>query len=174
MSTTRRSAAVTCAAAVLAGGLAVMAAPAASAQVWHPHPAWDVRLPYPLGGEHTIRYHVFPSCKLGGDGRFHQAIAAGARDLDQPVGSFDFLSAMFPFNSATVSWHNIDTGQRGSQTVQSTGPEVGIQAVITGRGTVAVTVSASKSLLPTLAPGSVVPWGSNTHTEHFIVAPLDC
>lgn len=174
MSTIRRSAAVTCAAAVLAGGLAVAAAPVASAQVWHPHPAWDVRLPYPLGGEHTIRYHVFPSCKLGDDGRFHQAVAAGARDLDQHVGSFDFISAMFPFNSATVSWHNIDTDQRGSQTVQSTGPEVGTQATITGRGHVAVTVSASKSLFPTLAPGSVAPFGSTTHTEHFIVAPRDC
>lgn len=174
MNVIRRSAAITCAATVLAGGMAVAAAPAASAQVWHEHPAWDVRLPYPLGGEHTIRYHVFPSCKLGDDGRFHQAVAAGARDLDQPVGSFDFISAMFPFNSATVSWHNIDTDQRGSQTVQSTGPEVGTQATITGRGVVAVTVSASKSLFPTLAPGSVAPFGSTTHTEHFLVSPREC
>ena len=174
MSANRRSAAATCAAVMLAGGVAVSTAPVASAQVWHEHPAWDVRLPYPTGGEHTIRYNVFPSCKLGDDGRFHQAVAAGARDLDQPVGSFDFWSMMFPFNSATISWHNIDTDARGSETVQSTGPEVGTQATITGRGHIAVTVSASKSLLPTFAPGSVAPFGSHTHTEHFIVAPQAC
>ena len=174
MSAIRRPAALVCAAAMLAGGVAVATAPAASAQVWHDTPAWDVRLPYPLGGEHTIRYSVFPSCKLGEDGRFHQAVAAGARDLDHPVGSFDFSATMFPFNSATISWHNIDTDQRGSQTVQSTGPEVGTQGTITGRGHIAVTVSASKSLFPTFAPGSVVPFGSTTHTEHFIVAPQEC
>ena len=174
MNAVRRSAAVTCEAALLAGGVAVAAAPAASAQVWHEHPAFDVLLPNPTGGQHTIRYHVVPSCKLGDDGHFHQAVAAGARDLDHHVGSFDFLSAMYPFNSATVSWHNIDTDQRGSQTVQSTGPEVGTQSTITGQGRIAVTVSTSKSLFPTLAPGSVAPFGSTTHTEHFLVAPRVC
>lgn len=174
MTRIRRSAALVGATALLAGGVGVVAAPAASAQVWHPHPAWDVQLPHPTGGEHTIRYHVFSSCKLGENGNFHQSIAAGARDLDHHVGSFDFISAMYPFNSATVSWHNIDTDQRGSQTVQSTGPEVGTQATITGHGRIAVTVSASKSLFPTLAPGSVAPFGSTTHTERFIVDPVVC
>ena len=102
MTTFRRSAALTCVASLLAGGAAVALAPAASAQVWHPSPAWDVRMPYPLGGEHTIRFGAFTTCKLGGDERFHQALSANARDLDQPVGSFDFSATLFPFNSATT------------------------------------------------------------------------
>lgn len=172
--TVRRSTALACAATLLVGGAAVATAPAAAAQAWRESPAWDVRLPYPLGGEHTIRFGVLSSCLRGGDDAFHQSIAANARDLDQPIGSFDFSAAMFPFNSATVSWHNIDTDARGSQTVQSTGPEVGIGATHTGRGWVAVTITASKSALPTFAPGSVVPFASFTHTERFIVPPRDC
>ena len=174
MPSIRKSAALAVAGAVFAGGAAVAAAPAASAQVWHDSPAWDVRMPYPLGGEHTIRFGVFPSCLRGGDDRFHQAIAANARDLDQPIGSFDFSATLFPFNSATVEWHNLDTDARGTQTVQSTGPEVGIGATHTGRGWVAVTITASRSALPTAAPGSVAPFASATHTERFIVPPQDC
>lgn len=174
MTTIRRSAALTCAAALLAGGVAVAASPVAAAQVWHDSPAWDVRMPYPLGGEHTVRFGVFPSCLLGNDGRFHQALSANARDLDQRVGSFDFSATLFPFNSATVQWHNLDTGARGTQTVQSTGPEVGTGATHTGRGWVAVTITASRSALPTFAPGSVAPFASATHTERFRVPPRDC
>lgn len=174
MAIIRRSAILTCTAALLAGGAAVATAPVAGAQVWRESPAWDVRLPYPLGGDHTVRFGVLGSCLRGDDGNFHQAIAANARDLDQPIGSFDFSAVMFPFNSATVSWHNIDTDARGTQTVRSTGPEVGIGATHTGRGTVAVTITASKSALPTFAPGSVAPFASATHTERFIVPPRDC
>ncbi|MEH6621706.1 MAG: hypothetical protein V7738_02835 [Dietzia maris] len=174
MSTLRRPAVLACAASMLVGGAIVAAAPVASAQVWHDTPAWDVRLPYPLGGDHTIRFGVLSSCLRGGDDTFHQAIAANALDLDQPIGSFDFSAAAFPFNSATVEWHNIDTDARGTQTVQSTGPEVGISATHTGRGWVAVTITASKSVLPTFSPGSVAPFASTTHTERFIVAPRDC
>ncbi|KAA0919721.1 hypothetical protein [Dietzia sp. ANT_WB102] len=174
MTTVRRSAGIACVATLLAGGAAVASSPAASAQVWHDSPAWDMRLPYPLGGEHTIRFGVFSSCLLGGDGKFHQAFAANARDLDHHVNSFDFSAAMFPFNSATVDWHNIDTDVRGTQTVQSTGPEVGAGATLTGRGWVAVTITTSKSALPTFAPGSVAPFASATHTERFIVPPRDC
>lgn len=174
MSILRPSAAVACAATVLAGGIAVAAAPVASAQVWHESPAWDVRMPYPLGGEHTIRFGVVTSCLLGADGEFHPAVAANARDLDQPVGSFDFSATMFPFNSATIEWHNRETGVRGVQTVHSTGPEVGTAATHTGYGPVEVTITASKSALPTFSPGSVVPLVSATHTEHFLVAERTC
>jgi hypothetical protein len=174
MTTIRRSTAVVCTAALLAGGVAMAAAPVASAQVWHPSPAWDVRMPYPLGGEHTIRFGAFTTCKLGGDERFHQALSANARDLDQPIGSFDFLATLFPFNSASVAWHNLDTDATGVQTVQSTGPEVGIGGAFTGTGRLAVTITVSKSVLPTFAPGSVVPFGSATHTERFMVPANPC
>ncbi|MDX2355405.1 hypothetical protein [Dietzia sp. PP-33] len=174
MTTIRRTSATACAAALLAGALAVATAPAASAQVWHEAPAHDVRMPYPLGGEHTIRFGAFTTCKLGGDGRFHQALSAGARDLDQPVGSFDFSATLLPFNSATIEWHNTDTGVRGVQTVHSTGPEVGTAGAFTGRGRLAVTVTAARSALPTFAPGSVAPFASATHTERFIVPAGDC
>ena len=174
MTTVRRSAALACATSMLVGGAVVAAAPVASAQVWHDSPAWDVRLPYPLGGDHTIRFGVFASCLRGAGDDFHQAIAANARDLDHPVGSFDFSATLFPFNSATVEWHNLDTDARGTQTVQSTGPEVGTGATHTGHGRVAVTIMTSKSALPTLAPGSVAPVVSVTHTERFMVPPQDC
>lgn len=174
MITIRRSAALTCAAAILAGGTAVAVSPGATAQVWHPTPAHDVRVPYPLGGEHTIRFGALTTCKLGGDGNFHQALSANARDLDQPIGSFDFSATLFPFNSAIVEWHNTDTNVRGTQTVQSTGPEVGIGGAFTGRGRLAVTITTSKSALPTLAPGSVAPFASATHTERFLVPAGDC
>lgn len=174
MTTFRRSAALTCVASLLAGGAAVALAPAASAQVWHPSPAWDVRMPYPLGGEHAIRFGAFTTCKLGGDERFHQALSANARDLDQPVGSFDFSATLFPFNSATVEWHNIDTDARGVRTVQSTGPEVGVGGVFTGHGRLAVTITTSRSALPTFAPGSVAPFASATHTERFLVPAGNC
>ena len=174
MPASRRTAALACAGAVLAGGAAVAVAPAASAQVWHTAPFVDVRQPFPLGGEHTIRYGVHTSCLRGGDDRFHQAIAVNARDLDHRVNSFDFSAALFPFNSATVHWHNTNTGATGSQTVQSTGPEVGTAAMHTGWGHVAVTITASKSALPTFAPGSVAPFASTTHTEHFVVPPMAC
>ena len=131
-------------------------------------------MPYPLGGMHTIRFGAFPSCLRGDDDQFHQALAANAVDLDQPIGSFDFSATMFPFNSATVEWHNIDTDQRGSETVQTTGPEVGTWPQFTGHGTVAVTITATKSLLPTFATGSAAPFASATHTERFIVPPQDC
>ena len=170
----RRSAALACASAVVAGGLTVAGSPVASAQVWHESPAWDVRMPFPYGGEHTVRFGAFTTCRLGGDGRFHQALSANARDLDQRVGSFDFSATLLPFNSATVDWHNLDTGERGAQTVQSTGPEVGVGGVFTGRGRLAVTVTASRSALPTLAPGSVAPFASATHTERFTVPAHDC
>lgn len=174
MTTIRRTAALGCAAALLAGGGAVALAPAASAQTWHETPAVDVPLPHPLGGVHTIRYGVLAPCSLGEDGQFHQAMSANARDLDHHVGSFDFSAAMYPFNSATVEWHNLDTDQRGAETVHTTGPEVGTASTITGHGTVAVTITATKSLLPTLAPGSALPFGSTTHTEHFLIEPRDC
>ena len=174
MTIIRRSAILECTAMLLAGGATVATAPAAVAAEWRGSPAWDVRLPSPFGGDHTIRFGVLSSCVRGGDDAFHQSIAANARDLDQPIGSFDFSAAMFPFNSATVSWHNIDTDARGTRTVQSTGPEVGVGATITGRGWVAVTITASKSVLPTIAPGSVAPFASFTHTERFIVPPRDC
>lgn len=174
MASIRRSAALVGAVSLLAGGVAVAASPMASAQVWHETPAVDVEMPYPLGGEHTIRFGVLSPCSLGEDGRFHQAMSANARDLDQPIGSFDFSASMFPFNSATVEWHNIDTDQRGSETVFTTGPEVGTWSTMTGHGTVAVTITATKSLLPTVAPGSALPFGSATHTEHFIIQPQDC
>lgn len=174
MTAIRRTAALGGAAALMAGGGAVALAPAASAQVWHETPSVDVPMAFPLGGEHSIRFGVFGSCKLGGDGEFHQAMSANARDLDHHVGSFDFSTAMFPFNSATVEWHNIDADQRGTETVQSTGPEVGTRSEITGHGTVAVTITATKSLLPTFAPGSVAPFGSATHTEHFLMQRRDC
>lgn len=169
-----RTAAVVASTTVLAGGVAVAASPVASAQVWHESPAWDVEMAYPLGGMHTIRFGAFPSCLRGDDDRFHQAMAANAVDLDQPIGSFDFSATMFPFNSATVQWHNIDTDQRGSETVRTTGPEVGTWPTFTGHGTVAVTITATKSLLPTIDPGSAVPFVSATHTERFIVPPQDC
>lgn len=174
MTSIRRSAALVGTAALLAGGVAVAASPVASAQVWHETPAVDVPLPHPLGGVHTIRFGVLTPCSLGEDGDFHQAMSANARDLDQPIGSFDFSASMFPFNSATVEWHNIDTDQRGSETVFTTGPEVGTASTITGRGSVAVTITTTKSLLPTFAPGSALPFGSTTHTERFIVDPVDC
>lgn len=174
MTSIRRSAALLGAASLLAGGVAVAASPVASAQVWHDSPAWDVTMPYPLGGEHTVRFGVFGSCLRGDDDNFHQAVAANARDLDHHVGSFDFLATLFPFNSATVEWHNIDTNQRGAETVWSTGPEVGTGATMTGHGRVAVTITATKSLLPTFAPGSVAPFGSATHTEHFMVPARHC
>ncbi|MDV8000211.1 hypothetical protein [Rhodococcus sp. IEGM 1408] len=174
MTTIRRSIGLACATGLVAGGAVVAGAPMASAQVWHDSPAWDVRLPYPLGGEHTIRFGAFTTCKLGGDGEFHQALSAHARDLDQPIGSFDFSAALFPFNSATVKWHNTDTNVRGAQTVQSTGPEVGIGGAFTGHGRLAVTITTSKSALPTLAPGSVAPLASVTHTERFLVPAGSC
>lgn len=174
MTIIRRSAALSCAAVLLAAGTAVALSPAAQAQVWRPGPAHDVPMPYPLGGQHTIRFGAFTTCALGGDGRFHQALSANARDLDQPIGSFDFSATVFPFNSATVEWHNIDADTRGAQTVQSTGPEVGIGGAFTGPGTLAVTITASKSALPTFAPGSVAPLVSASHTERFIVAANTC
>ncbi|HMT50874.1 hypothetical protein [Dietzia sp. UBA5065] len=174
MTTIRRSAALVGAATLLAGGVAVAAPPAASAQVWHESPAWDVRMPYPLGGEHTIRFGAFTTCTLGGDDLFHQALSANARDLDHPVGSFDFSATLFPFNSATVGWHNLDTGATGARTVRSTGPEVGIGGQVTGTGRLAVTITVSRSILPTMAPGSAVPFGSATHTERFIVPANPC
>lgn len=174
MITIRRSVALTCAATLLAGGVAVTGSPVASAQVWRESPAWDVRMLYPLGGEHTIRFGTFTTCKLGGDERFHQALSANARDLDQPVGSFDLSATLFPFNSATVEWHNIDTDARGVHTVQSTGPEVGVGGVFTGHGRLAVTITASKSALPTFAPESVAPLASATHTERFLVPAGTC
>lgn len=174
MTSVRRSAALVGTAALLASGVSVAASPVASAQVWHETPAWDVEMPYPLGGEHTIRFGVLAPCSLGEDGEFHQAMSANAWDVDQPVNSFDFSATMFPFNSATVEWHNIDTDERGSETVFTTGPEVGTASTITGQGTVAVTITVTKSLLPTFAPGSAVPFGSATHTEHFLIQPKDC
>lgn len=174
MSTIRRSVALTCAATLLAGGTAVAVSPAANAEVWHQTPAHDVRMAYPLGGEHLIRFGAFTTCTLGEDGNFHQALSAQAIDRDQPVGSFDFSATLFPFNSATVEWYNRATGVRGTQTVQSTGPEVGIGGAFTGRGTLEVTITASKSALPTFAPGSVAPFASATHTERFIVPENPC
>lgn len=174
MTTIRRTAVLGCAAALFAAGTTLAVSPAAHAQVWHPGSAHDVSMPYPLGGQHTIRFGAFTTCKLGGDGRFHQALSANARDLDQPVGSFDFSATIFPFNSATVEWHNIDADTRGGRTVQSTGPEVGIGGAFTEPGTLAVTITASKSALPTVAPGSVAPLASATHTERFIVAANTC
>jgi len=180
MTTLRRSAALTCAGALLAGGGALALAPTAGAQLppdVRTTPAWDVEMSYPMGGEHTVRFGVLSYCPYSVEGgepttRF----SANAYDVDSfPVG-FDFSAAMFPFNSATISWENLATGKRGSETVQSTGREVGIMPIPAGGvGDVIVTVTVTRSALPTVAPGSAMPFLSDTHTERFLVVPpTDC
>ena len=172
MTSTRRSAALTCVAALLAGGTAVAASPAASAAPpgeVRTSPAWDVPMAYPLGGVHTMRFGALTSCVRGEGDTWHQAISANAWDVDQPIGSFDFSAAMFPFNSADITWENRANGRTGRHTVHTTGREVGIGSTITGRGDVLVTITVSRSALPTLSPGSVAPFVSDTRTERFLV-----
>lgn len=178
MTAIRRSAALTCAAAMLAGGTAVAVAPTAAAELpddVRTSPAWDAPMAYPLGGEHNIRFGVLTPCSLMEDGTWEQTLSSNAVDLDQEFGSFDFSASMFPFNSATVEWENLTAGTTGSQTVQTTGGEVGIRDARTGPGDLLVTITVSRSLLPTMAPGSVAPFGSDTHTERFFIEnSADC
>ena len=169
--TTRRVLGVSgCAALVLAGVLA--AAPAASAQP----PARHVRMPFPTGGEHTVRFGALTFCsRADGESRYGQALSANAVDLDSyPMAGFaDFSATLFPFNSATVEWTHKASGRTGRQTVQTVGYEVGVQTIPTAVGDLAVTITVTRSALPTLAPGSALPGPSVTHTETLDVPGID-
>lgn len=178
MTTLRRSAALTCAAALLTGGAAVATAPVASAQLpddVRTTPAWDAPMAFPFDGDHMMRFGALSVCSLQEDDSWAPEVSANAYDLDRIPGSFDFSASMFPFNSATIEWENLDTGLTGSETVHTTGHEVGMGTKYTGRGEVLVTITVSRSALPTMSPGSVAPVMSDTHTERFLVPDnVDC
>ena len=173
-STTRRSLGVLVGAAAASAGLAVGLAPAANADV---APGRDIPMAYPLGGEHTMRFGGMTICHWPdgkGHSPLHQTLSANARDIDVDIRNpWDPLPHLFPFNSATVEWTNHDTGASGSETVWTTGPEVGVRDVDTGIGDLKVSVTVTRSAFPTFAPGSVAPIASDTHTEVFELAAID-
>ena len=172
-----RTAAVVCSAALLSG-LALAGAPAANAQEDPPiAPSNDVMMPYPPGGEHNVRFSAFNTCSWpdGKDnGPVKQAFNANALDLDAStnVNPFDPMQ-FFPFNSATVQWTNKDTGTSGAETVFTGGKEVGVRDLDTGIGDIEVTITVTRSLVPTFTPGSAVPGVSATHSETFLVAGIN-
>lgn len=171
-----RTAAAVCSAALLSG-LALAGAPAANAQEVPNAPAKDVMMPFPLGGEHNVRFGAFNACSWPegkGNGPVRQAFNANAVDLDVPMASNPFDPMQFlPFNSATVQWTNKATGATGSETVTTGGKEVGVRDLDTGVGDIEVSITVTRSLLPTMNPGSAVPGVSATHTETFLVAGID-
>ena len=178
MSITRRSVALAGATALLSGAAVVAAAPVASADLpddVRTSPAWDAPMAFPFDGEHQMRFGALSVCSLPEDGSWGPRVSANAYDLDRIPGSFDFSASMFPFNSATVEWEILDSGLTGSQTVHTTGNEVGTAPEFTGRGEVLLSITVSRSALPTMAPGSVAPFLSDTHTERFLVPDnADC
>lgn len=155
-------------------GLVVVVAPVANADV---APGRDIPMAYPLGGEHTMRFGAMTNCHWPdgkGNGPVQQSLSANAYDLDADRSNpWNPIPHMFPFNSATVEWTNHDTGASGSETVWTTGMEVGVQGVDTGIGDLRVTVTVTRSALPTFSPGSVAPFASDTHTEVFEMQSID-
>lgn len=173
-STARRSLGVLVGATVASAGLAVGLAPAAQADT---APGRDIPMAYPLGGEHTMRFGAMTICHWPdgkGNGPLHQTLSANAWDVDADTSNpWNPIPHLFPFNSATVDWTNHDTGASGSETVWTTGVEVGVRDVDTGIGDLTVTVTVTRSAFPTFAPGSVAPIASATHTEVFEMQSID-
>lgn len=152
-------------------GAGIALAPAASASA---APGRDIAMPFPLGGPaHNVRFGAMTFCHFpnGVDQPpVVQMLSANAVDLSVNTSNpFDLVAQFLPFNSATVAWTNHATGKSGSNTVQTNGREVGVRDVPTGTGDLTVTVTVSRSALPTLNPGSTAPIASVTHSETFEV-----
>ncbi|GAA1471084.1 hypothetical protein P4N68_07995 [Corynebacterium felinum] len=152
------------AAVAIAAGLAFSAQPAALAK--------DVKMPFPLGGTHTVNFHGNTVCHWpGGKGNspVEQRFFVSAMDKDADPKQ-NLIYSFLPFNSAEVTWKNTTTGTTGSQVVRSNGREVAVNDIDTGIGNIEATYTVTRSLFPTLSPGSSFPWFSVTHTE-TITAP---
>ncbi len=72
-------------------------------------------------------------------------------------------------NSYTVKWKNRTTGQEGTFTGRTLGSSAMSGHIKTGIGEIETTVTLTRSLLPTLDPGSSVPFVSGTHSETFVL-----
>lgn len=181
MSYTLRIRRTATAALALAAGASLFTAPVATAQLpddVRTSPAWDVPMAYPGGGVHTMRFGTLVFCsRENPEFQWGQAMSANAYDIDAPMsgfGSEELSASLYPFNSATVEWENLETGRRGSETVHTNGREVGIGRTFTDFGDLLVTITVTRSALPTFSPGSAVPLLSSTHTERFLAPATTC
>lgn len=171
---TRTRAAATMGSVALLSGLALAGAPAAQAQEHSPQR--EAVMPFPLGGEHRMNFHAYSGCHWpegkGNGGPTLQSIRADVRDLDQRQSTEASLTmdAFLPFNTVTIDWKNLETGKTGSSSGTSQGgaasAEVGDAG---GFGDLEVTVTMTRSLLPSLGAGSVMP-GAAQHSETFVLA----
>ncbi len=162
----------------LAGGMVLAGQPALAQQAEN-RPTRDVKVGYPLGGEHTMRVSSWSVCHWpGGKGSspVQQSLVANAWDVDanySPENFFD-IDAYFPFNSGTVKWENTKTGATGTATKRSNGVEIDVGDIDTGIGDVKVTFTVTRSLLPIILEDFPLSSAlSHSRTETFFVKGID-
>lgn len=158
------------AAVAMAAGIAIAGQPAAMAR--------DVKMPFPLGGVHTVDFYGSSVCYWP-DGKGNSPVqqrffvSAYDKDMNNNGKIIFYIGNFLPFNSATVNWKNKTTGKEGSQTVRSIGKEIAIGDIDTGVGEIEATYTVTRSLFPTLNPGSSFPLFSATHTENITARAID-
>ncbi|MDF5821816.1 hypothetical protein P4N68_12140 [Corynebacterium felinum] len=134
----------------------------------------EVPMAHPTGGVHTIKFFGNSWCGRADDsGKATQVATFGIRDLNVQSSTARFFidpNKLFPFNSATVQWKNTATGAQGSKTFHKSGFYMDMPVGDVGFGEVEATMTVTRSLLPTLSPGSAIPFFSSTHTETLKVA----
>lgn len=168
-----RTIAATIGSAALMSGIALAGAPAANAAPER-SPEREATMAFPLGGEHRMIFEAFAGCHYPdgkGNGPTLQTITGAVRDLDQKGGTEASLSmdAFLPFNTVRVDWKNLATGQTGSNSADSQGNMGAAEVPDTGWGDIEVTVTMTRSLLPSFGTGSVMP-GAAQHSETFVLA----
>ena len=131
-------------------------------------------MPFPLGGEHRMLFEAHAGCHYpegAGNGPTLQSISATVQDLDQKGGTEASLTmdAFLPFNTMKVDWKNLATNATGTASADTAGNWVSTTADDTGRGDIEVTITITRSLLPTFGSGSALP-GAATHSETLVVA----
>lgn len=174
MSIGRRIMAAVLTASVVFAGSAVGIAQADEANKMMAQEERNVRMFYPRGGEHTMRFVMGTICnwdKNNPQGPIDQSISHYIYDKDEfHEDVIDAASSHFlTHNSYTVKWKNRTTGQEGTFTGRTLGSSAMSGHIKTGIGEIETTVTLTRSLLPTLHPGSSVPFVSGTHSETFVL-----